>query len=263
MWLERFVIIVTGQHRGFLPATWFDFHPTLVDASTFIGSVGLFLTLFLLFVRFVPIISMNETKELAAKSVDFAPSDFASLPRNLTNTGRRNHSSPVLLARFPNSTLAANACRRLTIAGIRQFDAHAPFADGVLKSAIPTEPSPLPWITFVCGLLGGLGAFAAQRWVELKAYPMQIGGKPGGSWQAFIPITFEVTILSAAIGCFVGLWVLCALPNVRHALLSCRQFESASDDAVFVTVDADDPRYSLARGLLRETGACELLEVEA
>jgi molybdopterin-containing oxidoreductase family membrane subunit len=62
MWFERFVIIVTSQSRGFLPSTWNYFKPTLLDATTFIGSFGLFFFLFLLFVKFVPAIAIFEVK---------------------------------------------------------------------------------------------------------------------------------------------------------------------------------------------------------
>lgn len=62
MWFERFVIVVTSLSRDFLPANWDYYRPTFWDIATFVGSFGLFLTLFLLFVRFVPIISMAEVK---------------------------------------------------------------------------------------------------------------------------------------------------------------------------------------------------------
>jgi molybdopterin-containing oxidoreductase family membrane subunit len=62
MWFERFVIIVTSLHRDYLPASWADYTPSLVEIATLIGSFGLFLTLFLLFVRFVPVIAMAEVK---------------------------------------------------------------------------------------------------------------------------------------------------------------------------------------------------------
>jgi Ni/Fe-hydrogenase subunit HybB-like protein len=66
MWFERFVIIVTSLHRDFLPGSWGYFKPTWVDMLTFTGSFGLFLTLFLLFVRFLPMISMAEVKGMMA-----------------------------------------------------------------------------------------------------------------------------------------------------------------------------------------------------
>jgi molybdopterin-containing oxidoreductase family membrane subunit len=62
MWFERFVIIVTSLHRDFLPSSWGYFRPTAVDILTFVGSIGLFLTLFLLFARFLPIIAISEVK---------------------------------------------------------------------------------------------------------------------------------------------------------------------------------------------------------
>ena len=66
MWFERFVIIVTSLHRDFLPSSWGYFRPTFVDVLTFAGSIGLFLTLFLLFVRFLPMIAMSEVKGMIA-----------------------------------------------------------------------------------------------------------------------------------------------------------------------------------------------------
>ena len=62
MWFERFVIIVTSIARDFLPSSWGMFHPTWVDMLTFIGTFGLFLTLFLLFIRFLPMIAIAEVK---------------------------------------------------------------------------------------------------------------------------------------------------------------------------------------------------------
>lgn len=263
MWLERFVIIVTGQHRSFLPSTWFDYHPTLVDAATFVGSIGLFLTLFLLFVRFVPIISMNETKELAAKSAGTESwSDTRTNVRRARTSTLKNGELPIaLVAGFASANAATQACRKLVRAGIIQFDAHAPYADHELKASIPGQSSALAWITLTAGLMGGFGAFFFQRWAELRGYPMHIGGKSSGSWQTFIPVTFEVTILCAAVGCFAGLWLLCALPSRSHPILGNPCFESLSDDEFFVSVLRVDPKYALARAVLREAGARELIEV--
>jgi Ni/Fe-hydrogenase subunit HybB-like protein len=66
MWFERFVIIVTSLHRDFLPSSWGYFKPTWVDICTFIGTIGLFLTLFLLFARFLPMIAISEVKGVLA-----------------------------------------------------------------------------------------------------------------------------------------------------------------------------------------------------
>ena len=62
MWFERFVIITTSLARDYIPSSWAYFRPTLVDISTFVGTFGLFLTLFLLFIRFLPVIAISEIK---------------------------------------------------------------------------------------------------------------------------------------------------------------------------------------------------------
>ncbi len=63
MWLERFVIVITSLHRDFLPSSWGMYYPTKWDWATFIGTIGFFLTAMLLFVRFLPSISIFEMRE--------------------------------------------------------------------------------------------------------------------------------------------------------------------------------------------------------
>jgi molybdopterin-containing oxidoreductase family membrane subunit len=72
MWFERFVIIVTSLHRDFIPSSWAMFYPTWVDMSIFIGSIGLFFTMFLLFIRFFPSVAMAEVKLLLKSSSEQA-----------------------------------------------------------------------------------------------------------------------------------------------------------------------------------------------
>jgi len=74
MWFERFVIIATSLHRDFLPSSWGYFRPTWIDIGTFVGTFGLFLTLFLLFARFLPMIAISEVKGvLAAEKHLYSP----------------------------------------------------------------------------------------------------------------------------------------------------------------------------------------------
>jgi molybdopterin-containing oxidoreductase family membrane subunit len=71
MWLERFVIVVTSLARDFLPSSWGMYYPTFWDYLTYVGTIGLFLTMFFLFIRFVPMISMFEVRTLLpASAVD-------------------------------------------------------------------------------------------------------------------------------------------------------------------------------------------------
>jgi hypothetical protein len=64
MWLERFIIIVTSLHRSFITAEWEMFHPSIIDITTYVGSIGLFMFLMLLFLRLLPAISIFEMREL-------------------------------------------------------------------------------------------------------------------------------------------------------------------------------------------------------
>jgi molybdopterin-containing oxidoreductase family membrane subunit len=70
MWLERFIIVVTSLHRDFMPSAWGMYYPTIWDWATFIGTIGLFFTLFLLFIRYLPMISIFEMRELVHKTRD-------------------------------------------------------------------------------------------------------------------------------------------------------------------------------------------------
>jgi molybdopterin-containing oxidoreductase family membrane subunit len=67
MWLERFVIVVTSLHRDFMPSAWGMYYPTRWDITTFIGTIGLFLALLFLFIRFLPLISIFEMRALVSE----------------------------------------------------------------------------------------------------------------------------------------------------------------------------------------------------
>ena len=68
MWFERFVIIVTSLHRDFLPSSWVMFSPTSIDIGVYVGTMGLFFTLFLLFAKFFPVVNMAEVKAILKSS---------------------------------------------------------------------------------------------------------------------------------------------------------------------------------------------------
>jgi Ni/Fe-hydrogenase subunit HybB-like protein len=72
MWLERFVIVVTSLHRDFLPSSWGMYYPTRWDIATFVGTIGLFLALLFLFIRFLPLISIFEMRTLVSEEKNSA-----------------------------------------------------------------------------------------------------------------------------------------------------------------------------------------------
>ena len=64
MWLERFIIVVTSLHRDFMPSSWDMYHPTIWDIAIYVGTIGLFIVLFFLFIRGLPMISIHEIRTL-------------------------------------------------------------------------------------------------------------------------------------------------------------------------------------------------------
>jgi molybdopterin-containing oxidoreductase family membrane subunit len=78
MWFERFIIIVASLQREFLPSAWSDYTPTSIEIATFVGTFGLFFTLFLLFCRFIPVIAIAEVKGVLQQPPASAPAESTS-----------------------------------------------------------------------------------------------------------------------------------------------------------------------------------------
>jgi hypothetical protein len=76
-------------------------------------------------------------------------------------------------------------------------------------------------------------------------YPINVAGRPLHSWPAFIPITFEMTVLGAALAAIVGLFLLCGLPQPHHAVFNVPEFALASNNRFFLAIEARDPRFDL------------------
>jgi hypothetical protein len=162
-----------------------------------------------------------------------------------------------LLAEFTSAADLYHACEGVRDAGFTRWDAHTPFPVHGLDKAMGLRRSPLPWIVLALGLTGAALGFGLQWWVHVAAYPLVISGKPFFAWPAFIPITFEVAILFAALGAVLGMLGLNRLPMHHHPLFRSTLFERASDDAFFISIESWDPRFDAAatRALLESLGA--------
>jgi hypothetical protein len=169
-----------------------------------------------------------------------------------------------IVAEFATASDLYHACERVRDEGFTRWDAHTPFPVHGLDKAMGLRRSPLPWIVLVMGLSGAAGGFILQWWVHASAYPLVISGKPYFSWPAFIPITFELGVLFAALGAVFGMLGLNRLPMLYHPLFQSKVFEQASDDRFFISIESWDPRFdpSATGTLLESLGAqsVELLE---
>jgi hypothetical protein len=150
-----------------------------------------------------------------------------------------------LMAEFDNPTALVEAATRARLAGYREMDAYSPIPIEELNEALGLRRTRLPRLVLCGGILGGLGGYGLQVWSQTLAYPMNVGGRPSLSWPHFIPVTFETTVLGAALAAVVGMWALNKLPMPYHPVFNVPAFARASTDRFFLCIEARDSRFDL------------------
>jgi hypothetical protein len=169
-----------------------------------------------------------------------------------------------LLAEFDNPEALLNAARRAFAEGFRKMDAYSPFPVEGLAEALGFHRTRVPLIVLIGGILGCLGGFFLQYWLAVIDYPINVGGRPLNSWPSFIPVTFELTILIAALSAFLGVLALNGLPMPYHPVFNVDRFELASRNRFFLLVEAADPKFDseATRRFLETVGSHGVYEVE-
>ncbi len=150
-----------------------------------------------------------------------------------------------LLAEFEDPNALVAAARRARQQGYRRMDAYSPFPIEELGEAIGAHDSRLPLIVLIGGLIGCIGGYLLQYWVAAIAYPVNVGGRPFHSWPAFIPVTFECTILGASLAAVLGMLGLNGLPQPYHPVFNVPRFALASRNRFFLCIEARDPRFHI------------------
>ena len=150
-----------------------------------------------------------------------------------------------LMAEFGSHQEVLAATRSAYERGYRKMDAFAPFPVEGLAEALGRQKTAVPVIVFAAGAFGCLGGYFLQWFAMAVSYPLNIGGRPLNSWPPYIPITFELTILSAAFAAIIGMLTLNNLPLPHHPLFNVPQFERASTDKFFLCIEAEDPKFDL------------------
>jgi hypothetical protein len=150
-----------------------------------------------------------------------------------------------LMAEFDDPNALVAATHRARIEGYRRMDAYSPFPIEELHEALGLSHTRLPLIVLLGGLVGCLGGYGLQYWAAAYAYPLNVGGRPLHSWPAFIPITFECTILVAALAAVFGMLGLNGLPMLYHPVFNVSRFALASRNRFFLCIEARDVHFDL------------------
>ena len=169
-----------------------------------------------------------------------------------------------LLAEYDSASAIFAACEKVRDAGFKKWDACTPFCVHNLDKAMGVKPSFLPWLVLCMGITGGVSAISFILWTSVVDYPLNIGGKPFWSVPAYIPVTFEVTVLFSCLTACFGMFAICGLPRLNHPLFESERFKRVTDDKFFIVIEAQDANFDLTatRALLEGSGAAHVEEVE-
>ena len=165
-----------------------------------------------------------------------------------------------VIAEFESPSALLKAAAMLRDAGYKKFDCHSPFPVHGMDEAMGLKRSPLGWLVGLSALIGTSGALALQWWTSSVDYPLIISGKPFFSYPAYVPVTFALGVLLAAITALVGMLALNGLPRFHHPVFNSKSIYKASDDAFLISIEAADRQFDEEKtaALLESVGGKEL-----
>jgi len=272
MWAERFVIFIISQHRDFLVSSWDVYIPTIYDWLLLIGSFGFFFMLYLLFVKFLPMISetemkaeqMNENHEklIGYGTSTHSTSSVTTTLSNHTSTSLSNHTSISNLKNQAdvsfvlNESILSDIKNKKSILQIKEIsellnvvdylqekkikiiDVYTKYSVKGLEEKLKLPKSNISKFTFIFGLLGAILSFLFFIYVDVFDWPQIFGGKPFFKWPAYVPIIFESLILFAGVSSFIA-FIYYTRTKKRNIDFK-KQIEFKSDYDFVIQVDFDN-----------------------
>ncbi len=151
-----------------------------------------------------------------------------------------------LLAEFETGDELIAATRKAREAGYTRMDGYSPYPIGEVADELGFPRSEMGAIMFLGGMIGAISGFCMLVWTSSFDYPLNVAGKPYVmSWPMFIPITWELLVLTASLTGVIGLFALCGLPMPYHPLFNVPAFARATKDRFFLAIEAIDPQFNL------------------
>ncbi len=155
-----------------------------------------------------------------------------------------NNKSYGILAEFDDPEALLHATQRAYQEGYRRMDAYSPFHIDGLADALGFHRSRVSMVFLIAGLCGAIGGFFLQYYIAVSDYPINVAGRPLNSWPAFIPITFELTVLCAGVIGFIGMLMMNRLPTPYHPVFNSDSFKNhGMTDRFYLCIETGDPRF--------------------
>ncbi|HYN87332.1 MAG TPA: DUF3341 domain-containing protein [Ardenticatenaceae bacterium] len=168
-----------------------------------------------------------------------------------------------LMAEYEDADGLAEAIRGVRQAGYTRLDGYTPYPVHEVQEALGVRGIKIPLIVLVGGIVGAIAGFGLQYYAMVLAYPLNVGGRPLNSWPMWVPVTFETTVLFAALAAVFGMLAFNGLPQPYHPVFNVDRFALASRDRFFLVIETNDPKFDpiATRALLQSTGAREVFDV--
>ncbi len=169
-----------------------------------------------------------------------------------------------IMAEFAGLQELVDATKAARDAGYTQLDAFTPFPSEELNEVLGFHHNRLPLLVLIGGIVGMISGYALAYWTSVIDYPINVAGRPFHSWPSFIPITFECTVLGAALTTVFGMLALNGLPMPYHPVFNVPRFALSSRDRFFLCIEGTDPLFDLdlTRRFLERMDPRSIAEVE-
>jgi len=249
---DHVMVLIVTLTQDFLPSSRLPYGVDLWGIATFAGSVGLFLTLLLLFLRYLPAISIVESRRLAlAEAPGAQEAARAAASRAAAQPEENAGPGPFwgVSASFANQGDLAAALQ--AVSGISpdhvHLDGHGPVPMPRTLRPLGLEGRSILPYALAGALLGGAGFYGMCVFATAYDYVFLIGGRPRLSWPSFVVPSISFAMMAGCIAIHLALLVLNRLPRLNHPAFNIPGFLRVSDDRFFLTAEARDDHFDPER----------------